>query len=73
MTPPSLPQPLGRPAGDTSPRRAGVFALPAAPASVGVARRRVRESLTEWGADPEACDNAILVTSELVTDALTHS
>ncbi|WUX01679.1 ATP-binding protein [Streptomyces sp. NBC_01450] len=50
-----------------------MFALPAAPASVGVARRRVRESLTEWGVDPEACDNAILVTSELVTNALTHT
>lgn len=50
-----------------------MFALPAAPASVGVARRNVRESLTEWGMDAETCDNAVLVTSELVTNALTHT
>ncbi|MFJ1555188.1 ATP-binding protein [Streptomyces mirabilis] len=50
-----------------------MFALPAAPASVGMARRDVREWLTEWGIDPETRDNAILVTSELVTNALTHT
>ncbi len=73
MTPPSLPQPFGLPPGDEHPHRAGVFALPAAPASVGMARRDVREWLTEWGIDPETRDNAILVTSELVTNALTHT
>ncbi|MGW0727291.1 ATP-binding protein [Streptomyces mirabilis] len=73
MTTPSLPQPLGLPPGDEHPPRAGVFALPAAPASVGMARRDVREWLTEWGIDPETRDNAILVTSELVTNALTHT
>lgn len=73
MTPPSLPQPLGRLPGDEHPRRPGVFALPAAPASVGVARRNVRELLTDWRTDEETLDNALLVTSELVTNALTHT
>ncbi|MEU9287412.1 ATP-binding protein [Streptomyces sp. NPDC048275] len=73
MTPPSLPQSVGRPPGDAYPRRAGVLVLPAAPASVGMARRYVRESLGEWGASQEWCDNAVLVTSELVTNALTHT
>ncbi|MFK0023774.1 ATP-binding protein [Streptomyces sp. NPDC090798] len=50
-----------------------MFALPATPASVGMARRDVRESLAGWGIDPENRDNAILVTSELVTNALTHT
>jgi anti-sigma regulatory factor (Ser/Thr protein kinase) len=40
---------------------------------VGLARRNVRELLSAWGTDPEACDNAVLVTSELVTNALTHT
>ncbi|WP_413759385.1 ATP-binding protein [Streptomyces sp. MMBL 11-3] len=43
------------------------------PASVGLARRNVRELLSTWGTDPEAADNAVLVTSELVTNALTHT
>jgi anti-sigma regulatory factor (Ser/Thr protein kinase) len=42
------------------------------PASVGAARRFVREVLQEWGAaDPD--DNAALVASELVTNALHHA
>ncbi|MGI3223019.1 ATP-binding protein [Streptomyces sp. GTA36] len=50
-----------------------MFGLSPTPASVGVARRNVRELLSEWGASPETCDNAVLVTSELVTNALTHT
>ena len=42
------------------------------PASVGAARRFVREALSDWGADdPE--DTAALVASELVTNALHHA
>ncbi|MFG2474874.1 ATP-binding protein [Streptomyces fagopyri] len=73
MTPPSLPQPLDRLPGDEYPHRAGVFALRAAPASVGVARRHVCDLLSEWGVDRETYDNAVLLTSELVTNALTHT
>ncbi|MFI6281223.1 ATP-binding protein [Streptomyces sp. NPDC050988] len=50
-----------------------MFGLSPTPASVGVARRNVRELLSEWGTSPETCDNAVLVTSELVTNALTHT
>ncbi|WP_314410730.1 ATP-binding protein [Streptomyces kroppenstedtii] len=77
MAPPSLPKPLGRlPADEPTPGptdRTGMFGLPPTPASVGLARRNVTELLTAWGTDPEACDNAVLVTSELVTNALTHT
>ncbi|MFF0226808.1 ATP-binding protein [Streptomyces sp. NPDC004629] len=49
------------------------FDLPATPASVGAARRAVRALLTSWGIDDEVRDNAVLVTSELVTNAVNHS
>ncbi|MGW0823056.1 ATP-binding protein [Streptomyces sp. NPDC002845] len=83
MAPPSLPQPLSRPSerprvpgsatADEYPDREALFGLPATPASVGVARATVRELLGEWGTGDETCDNAMLVVSELVTNALTHS
>lgn len=83
MAPPSLPQPLGRLPRDRlagpskyshqhSPQ-SGMFALPATPASVGAARRKVRELLGAWSVGDDAVDNALLVTSELVTNALTHT
>ncbi len=50
-----------------------MFGLPPELSSVGLARRNVRELLSAWGTDAEACDNAVLVTSELVTNALTHT
>ncbi|WP_275409395.1 ATP-binding protein, partial [Streptomyces sp. SID12501] len=50
-----------------------MFGLPATPASVGAARRKVRELLDAWLVDPDTSDNALLVTSELVTNALTHT
>ncbi|MFJ3308869.1 ATP-binding protein [Streptomyces sp. NPDC086549] len=59
--------------GAEPPRRTHVFVLPATPASVATARRGVREVLTGWGADEDACDDAAVVTSELVTNAVTHS
>jgi len=73
MAPPSLPKPLGRLPADRRPHRTGSFGLSPAPASVGLARRNVRGLLSAWDTDPEACDNAVLVTSELVTNALTHT
>ncbi|MFE9997604.1 ATP-binding protein [Streptomyces avermitilis] len=77
MAPPSLPQPLrrpGRPAREEQPvPQAGIFGLPAIPASVAVARGHVRELLAAWNTDAETCDNAVLVASELVTNAIMHT
>jgi anti-sigma regulatory factor (Ser/Thr protein kinase) len=64
---------LGRLSADEHLYRAGVFGLPPTPASVGVARRNARELLSEWDTSHETCDNAVLVISELVTNALTHT
>ncbi|MFF3379208.1 ATP-binding protein [Streptomyces sp. NPDC002680] len=50
-----------------------MFVLPATPASVGAARRKVRELLGGWSVGDDTVDNALLVTSELVTNALTHT
>lgn len=50
-----------------------LFGLPATPASVGLARRTVDELLIAWGVREVVRDNAVVVTSELVTNALTHS
>ncbi|MEU6607241.1 ATP-binding protein [Streptomyces shenzhenensis] len=54
-------------------RRVHAFDLPATPASVGAARRAVRALLTSWGTGEDVRDNAVIVTSELVTNAVTHS
>ncbi|MEU6549333.1 ATP-binding protein [Streptomyces sp. NPDC046915] len=59
--------------GAEPPRRTRAFVFPAAPASVAPARAGVRETLTAWGIDGDAADSAVLITSELVTNALTHS
>ncbi|MGW3649887.1 ATP-binding protein [Streptomyces sp. NPDC000878] len=80
MAPPSLPQPLGRLPRDRlaggpskySPQ-SGMFALPATPVSVGAARRKVRDLLDTWGVGADTTDNVLLMTSELVTNALTHT
>jgi anti-sigma regulatory factor (Ser/Thr protein kinase) len=40
---------------------------------VGIARRGVGRLLTEWGIGDEARDDAILVVSELVTNAVAHT
>ncbi|MFJ8790723.1 ATP-binding protein [Streptomyces sp. NPDC102462] len=68
---PDGPDPLA--SGAQPPGPAHAFELPATPASVGAARRAVRALLTSWGTDDEVRDNAVLVTSELVTNAVTHS
>jgi len=41
------------------------------PAQVRQARRLVREALAEWGLDDYA-DHMVLISSELVTNALRH-
>ncbi|MGW2930576.1 ATP-binding protein [Streptomyces sp. NPDC001156] len=72
MAPPSLPQSLDRLSGGASPRRSDVFAVLALPAAVGVARSNVRALLARWGTGHRTVDNAVLVTSELVTNAVMH-
>ncbi|MFJ4468627.1 ATP-binding protein [Streptomyces sp. NPDC089424] len=59
--------------GDLPAHRAHTFVLPATPESAGVARRAVRRTLTSWHIHADDVDNAVLVTSELVTNAVTHS
>ncbi|MQY34293.1 hypothetical protein SRB17_22590 [Streptomyces sp. RB17] len=71
-----LPRPLGPDrlaSGDPLPRSAAAFDLPAQPAAVGTARRVVRDLLTAWGVPDGPRDDTVLVTSELVTNALVHA
>ncbi|MGW4563576.1 ATP-binding protein [Streptomyces sp. NPDC004561] len=49
------------------------FDLPALPTAVGTARRVVRDLLTAWSVPDAVRDDAVLVTSELVTNALVHA
>ncbi|MER8031275.1 ATP-binding protein [Streptomyces bauhiniae] len=46
--------------------------LPREPGSAGVARRLVRAALTAWGM-LDLADDAVLVTSELVANAVQHA
>ena len=46
--------------------------LPAEPASVPAARRFVRGALNDWGLDA-VLDDAVLVMSELITNAVLHA
>ncbi|MER6106465.1 ATP-binding protein [Streptomyces sp. NPDC001832] len=49
------------------------FALPTHPESVAVARRLTRARLDEWQLDEDAHEAAILIVSELVTNAMVHT
>ncbi|MFI9612625.1 ATP-binding protein [Streptomyces sp. NPDC052023] len=70
---PGPPGPGRLAAGDRPDHRAHTFVLPATPESAGAARRAVRRTLTSWHTHADDIDNAVLVTSELVTNAVTHS
>ncbi|ANP51294.1 hypothetical protein AVL59_18180 [Streptomyces griseochromogenes] len=59
--------------GAALPGPAAAFELPPLPGVVGTARRVVRDLLTAWGVGESARDDAVLVTSELVTNALVHA
>ncbi|MEV6178860.1 ATP-binding protein [Streptomyces sp. NPDC052016] len=50
------------------------FRLPRHPASVGIARRRVRDHLAAWGHGPHdpALEDSVLLVSELATDVVRH-
>lgn len=54
--------------------RRNSFRLPRHPASVGLARRRVRDHLADWGHGPDdpAPADAVLLVSELATDVVRH-
>lgn len=54
--------------------RRNSFRLPPHPASVGLARRRAREHLADWGYAPgdPALQDAVLLVSELATNAVRH-
>ncbi|MFD0473641.1 ATP-binding protein [Nonomuraea thailandensis] len=47
--------------------------LPPEARSVAYARRLTRATLAGWGVTPETIDDATLVVSELVTNAVTHA
>jgi len=47
--------------------------LPMRAESAGVARRRVRETLQLFDADPDAIEDAVLLTSEVVTNGVVHA
>ncbi|MFD4947020.1 ATP-binding protein [Streptomyces sp. NPDC058239] len=49
------------------------FALPAHPESVAGARRLTRARLDEWRLDDDTHEAAILIVSELVTNAVVHT
>lgn len=50
-----------------------VFRLPAQRSSVSTARVRVSDRLRQWGVCGETLDDAILVLSELFTNAVVHT
>jgi anti-sigma regulatory factor (Ser/Thr protein kinase) len=52
--------------------RARLALLPV-PASAGAGRRAVSEVLTDWGVPPDTVGDAVLVVSELVTNAVLHA
>ncbi|MFF3845100.1 ATP-binding protein [Streptomyces sp. NPDC002328] len=54
--------------------RRNAFRLPRHPASVGLARRRVRDHLADWGHGPDdpALGDAVLLVSELATNVVRH-
>lgn len=67
----ATPDPLA--SGAVSAGPAAAFDLPAAPASVGTARRVLRDLLAAWGVAGDIRDDTVLVASELVTNALVHA
>jgi len=54
--------------------RRNSFRLPRHPASVGLARRRVRDHLADWGhsVGDQALEDAVLLVSELATNVVRH-
>lgn len=57
---------------DHTPTPCRSLVLPPDPAAVRQARSLVRQTCREAGTDEETCDNAVLLTSETVTNAFVH-
>ncbi|MGW1022577.1 ATP-binding protein [Streptomyces sp. NPDC002577] len=64
--------PAGACVGATAGRRFG-FELAVHPRSAGQARQLTRARLTGWSVGEDTCETAVLVISELVTNALVHT
>ncbi|WP_407285111.1 ATP-binding protein [Streptomyces sp. BP-8] len=50
-----------------------VFPLPHIPEAVSVVRRRARTVLADWNLAPDLAEDALLVISELITNAVVHA
>ncbi|WP_093504420.1 ATP-binding protein [Streptomyces sp. Ag109_O5-10] len=59
--------------GEGTAKRRFRFELAAHPGSPAQARRLVRARLTGWSVCADTCDTAVLVVSELVTNAIVHT
>lgn len=55
------------------PLRRTAFTLAADEVSVSQARHRLLKHLRTWGIDQDSCDTAVLVVSELFTNAVVHT
>ncbi len=64
------PRPIPPPALAAAARE---WPLPHRPEAAGTARRLARATLAEWGVDEDTTDQALLVVSELVTNAIEHA
>ncbi|GHJ38686.1 ATP-binding protein [Streptomyces sp. TS71-3] len=73
MAPPALDLPSASTPCDGTRHRAVVLRLPAVAASVARARAGARRLLRERRLSPEVAEDAVLVISELVTNAIAHT
>ncbi|WP_331747573.1 ATP-binding protein (plasmid) [Streptomyces sp. NBC_00853] len=73
---PTVPAPYAAALDPTAPgigKPPCVWGLPHRPESAGTARRIAQAVLDAWGTDSDAADQALLVVSELVTNAVEHA
>ncbi|MET9494472.1 ATP-binding protein [Streptomyces sp. NPDC006552] len=70
LSPPSTPAPASA---ETAPRRECWFGLPAVRASARSARDTVRDRLRAWQVPGDTCCDAVLLVSELTTNAVLHT
>lgn len=71
------PAPGPAPASAASPENCGdlrtVLRFPAHRSGVAAVRRKAREQLRSWGIPARVCDDAVLIVSELATNAIVHT
>lgn len=58
---------------DPHPRTEHICPLPHIPEAVSTVRRRARTVLAHWALPTETADDALLVISELITNAIAHA